>query len=79
MTYELWDMKSRNALGGFATEAEALAVVREMIEDHGRGAVESWLLGATNSRGRSKPIAQGRELAERALAAAPEERVAATA
>jgi hypothetical protein len=69
-SYEIWDTRSGNALGDFATEAQALAVVREMIEDHGRGAVERWLLGGTNRSGRSKPIARGNELADLALAAA---------
>ena len=74
MTFELWDTRSRNAIGGFDSEAAALAVVREAIEDHGRGAVSHWLLGSENADGRSKIIAQGDALADRAQAAEARER-----
>ena len=71
MTYELWNMQTGNAIGGFATEAEALALVREAIERNGRSYADMLFLGST-SRGRSRPIAQGQALAERALARAPD-------
>ena len=67
-SYELWDMRSRNIVGGFDTEEEALAAIRSAIERHGRAYVDDLFLGV-ESRGRSKPIAQGQALAERALAA----------
>ena len=69
MTYELWNMRTGNAIGDFATEAEALAFVRAAIERHGRSYADKLFLGREDSRGRSKPIAQGQALAGRALAA----------
>jgi hypothetical protein len=68
MTYELWDGDTGNAIGGFDTEADALALVREAIARHGRSYVETWFLGSEDARGRSKLIADGIVLAERALA-----------
>ena len=68
MTYELWNTRTGNAIGEFSTEAEALAAVREAVGRNGRGYADLLFLGAT-SRGRSKPVAQGQTLAERALAA----------
>ena len=79
MTYELWNLRSRSAIGGFGTEAEALAVVRAAVEDHGRGAVDHWLLGREDMSGRSTAIAQGQALAERALEAGSDQRSGASA
>jgi hypothetical protein len=76
MTYELWNVRTGNALGDFATEEEALAAVRRLVERHGRAYVDKLFLGREDSRGRSTPIAQGQALAERALAATAPERTA---
>ena len=70
MTYELWDTKTRNAVGGFDSEAEALAVVREAIRRHGREYANMLVLGCEDDDGESRSIAQGQELAARAEAAA---------
>jgi hypothetical protein len=70
MAYELWNMRTGNALGDFLSEAEALAAVRKLVERHGRSYAEKLLLGHEDAHGRSRPIAQGQELASRALAAA---------
>jgi hypothetical protein len=70
VAYELWNMRTGNAIGDFRTEAEALAAVRAAIERHGRSYVDKLFLGYESSSGRSKPIAQGQALAERAIAAA---------
>ena len=67
-TFELWNSESGSAIGEYATEAEALALVVEAIERNGRGYADMLFLGST-SRGRSKMLAQGQELVERALAA----------
>ena len=66
MIYTLWDSDSGNAIAGFATEAEALAVVRAEIEAGGSEAVSEWFLGKEDSRGRSKLVAEGARLAKRA-------------
>ena len=67
MTFELWDMRSRNAIGGFESKAAALAAVRKLIDDHGRDYVDDLFLGCEDGRGNSKPIAKGQELADLAL------------
>ena len=69
MSFELWDYSSGNALAGFATEKEALSVVRDEIAAAGPDAIHNWFLRKVNTRGRSKLIAEGPELAARSLAA----------
>jgi hypothetical protein len=69
MAFELWDMRSRNVIGGFDSEAEALAAVRQLIQDHGPSYVEDLFLGYEDDKGNSRPIAKGQRLAELALAA----------
>ncbi len=66
VTFELWDMNSRNLVGTFDTEEAALESVRDAIERHGRNYVNTLALGREDSRGRSKMIAAGTALAERA-------------
>jgi hypothetical protein len=78
-TFELWDLQTRNAVGGYSTEAEALAVVRRTIEADGLAFIDDLALLQVNSRGRSTTVALGAGLAERALAAARRDRVAAPA
>jgi len=77
--FELWDLQTRNAVGGYATEAEALAVGRRTIEADGLAFVDDLALLQVNSRGRSTTIALGAALAERALTATRRDRVAAPA
>ena len=67
--YELWQMRTRNIVGSFATKAEALAVVRQAAEAQGETFVETLFLGHEDSNGRSRPIAQGPDLLRLALAA----------
>ena len=67
MTFELWDMRSRNAIGGFDSKAAALAAVRKLIDDHGRSYVDDLFLGCEDDESNSTPIAKGQDLAELAL------------
>ena len=67
MTYELWDSDSGNAIAGFASEAEALAVVRAEIQAAGDEAVSEWFLRKVDRRGRSRVVAEGDDLARFAL------------
>ena len=66
--YEVWDMTSRNMLGSFGTEWEALALVRELADDPLRlgGLALVW-----DDEERGAEIASGRELVTRARAADP--------
>ncbi len=66
MAFELWDIESRNIVGDYATEAEALALVRDLVCREGPGAVETLLLAFEDETGRTTPVAAGIELAERA-------------
>jgi hypothetical protein len=71
VTYELWSKPSRSALGAFDTEAEALAAVREAVAQHGRAYAEGFAVIREDRRGRSKLVAEGAQLVDLALAAAP--------
>lgn len=68
MTYELWDLTSRNVTGFFGTEAEALAAVRAAAARHGRAYAEAFALVREDRRGRSTTVALGPTLVDRALA-----------
>lgn len=67
MTYEIWETDSGNVVGGYDTEADALAVVCDTIAVYGEGAVTSWLLLREDRRGASTSVAQGVDLAAYAL------------
>jgi hypothetical protein len=68
--YELWNTKAGNAVGEFKTEAEALALVREAIRQHGREYVDMLALGCEDENGDGHAIASGAALADLAEAAA---------
>jgi hypothetical protein len=69
--YELWNIKSGNAVGDSDTEAQALALVREAIRRHSRGYVDKLALGCEDENGDGRAIASGAALADLAEAAAP--------
>ncbi|MGH2533190.1 MAG: hypothetical protein ACRDJW_12900 [Thermomicrobiales bacterium] len=68
--FELMDLTTANVVGHFATEDEALAVVRDVVADEGRDAVEELALSRQAGGTRPTLIAAGNDLAERALAQA---------
>jgi hypothetical protein len=68
MHYELWHIPSGNLVNTFDRESAALAIVRRAFEQDGRVAGESFALGTEDRRGRSRQIAAGGDLLERALA-----------
>lgn len=65
--YELWDAESGNLTEEFATEAEALAAVRDAAAQHGRAYAEAYGLIFEDAGGRSRIIAQGAALVDRSL------------
>ncbi len=71
VNYGLWDLETGNLVGAYDTEDAALAVVRRSVEQWGRESVADLAL-ARESRGRTRALAEGDALAERALAAASE-------
>ena len=69
MNYELWSLSSRNIVADFETEAAALQAVAVIVQQQGRDAALDLLLGVEDDDGRSRPIAQGQDLVDRALVA----------
>ena len=67
MAYELWETRTSNMIADFPTEQLALDAVREAIEIHGRAYVEMWGLAYEDQWGRTKAIAHGDALVDRAL------------
>ncbi len=65
--YELWDYESRNLLADFPSKAEALAMVRDVVRQHGRAYVTAWALGRTDDAGLDEPLLEGLALADEAL------------
>jgi hypothetical protein len=63
MAAELWNDKTRNAIGEFATEVQALAFVRETINAYGRQAVATWAMDVAEDG----PMIRGEELVNRAM------------
>lgn len=64
MFYVLWDVEMGNIVGDFATEAEALSVVRELLDDNTPDYAEALTLGCTADDGTSRPVAEGQALAD---------------
>jgi hypothetical protein len=69
MTFALWDLETGNLVGVYASEPEALAVVRAAIREHGPEYVIPLALVREPKRGRSRVLVEGAALGERALAA----------
>jgi hypothetical protein len=66
MYYELWDFASANMIGDYATEEEALAVIRGAVAEHGPAVVMALALGESDEHGNGRMIASGPDLIERA-------------
>lgn len=69
--YELWDHRSGNLLGSYGTEAEALALVRDVIARSGRVEGLSLAWGDDEDDELGGEIAEGVELLSRALGVGP--------
>ena len=65
--YELWDYESGNLLADFTSRADALTVVRDAVQQHGRDYVATWGLGRTDDAGLDEPLLEGHTLADEAL------------
>ena len=70
-TFDLWDIESGNMIGTWEDEAEALAFVRNLLVANGLAYANSLDLGWMNPDGRSRSIATGAALVDRAHAAEP--------
>jgi hypothetical protein len=69
-TFEVWDLVSRNIVGEFDTEREALALVRALTTQRGQRATEGFALVREDEQGDSVTIATGEGLTDMALGAA---------
>jgi hypothetical protein len=63
-SYELWQKRTRNLIGTFATKAEALATVRQGAETQGAEFLSTIFLGHEDDKGHSRVIAEGSKLLE---------------
>ncbi len=53
MFYDLWDIETNNAVGRFDSEAEALDVVRTLLDAFGDAYADELQLGGEDGFGRS--------------------------
>jgi hypothetical protein len=70
MIYDLWDISSGNIIDTYETEAQALAMVRDLIEANGDDFADVLSLGYEADDGSVGIVAEGRDLEVRARAAA---------
>ena len=82
MHYQLWDTKSANVMAILQTEAEGLEIVRRLLA-HGWDPAQLSLgldfdEGEEGNDDSLPPVMYGAALAERALAAAPDDAVRST-
>ena len=69
--YDLLERDTGNLVGRFASEDEALAFVRGLIEANGEDVVDTIILGGRDDRGHILPTESGAALARRAMASTP--------
>jgi hypothetical protein len=67
MIYDLWDLQTANIIDTFASEAEALAAVRELLAVSAPDYTEVLSLGYAEDDGRHGAIAEGPALAARPI------------
>lgn len=71
MIYTLMDTETGNLMSTYDTEREVLALVQGAIVAYGTEYADILALGREDSDGRTILIAEGQELAERALLPSP--------
>jgi hypothetical protein len=71
MIFEIWERETANLVGSYETEAEALRLVRDLIDEYGPDSASSLLLGCEADNGQSTVVAEGQDLVSRALLSAP--------
>ena len=68
MTYTLMDLDTGNLIGTYATEEEALTLMQGAIAAFGVEYADTLALGREDGAGHTNVIAEGQELAKRAMA-----------
>jgi hypothetical protein len=69
MIYVIVDTETAHQVGAYATEAEALADVRDAVQQFGRPYAAAWGLAEQEVNGAVRAIAEGDALIDRALTA----------
>ena len=69
MVYFILHLDSGNYVSTYATEAEALADVREMVERFGQEEVQAWALAYWDDADELHSVAEGTALVEHAFSA----------
>jgi hypothetical protein len=64
MHHVLWDVETGNLVGDFATEAEALSAVRDLLDANEPDYANALSLGITQNDGATRMIAEGGRLAD---------------
>jgi hypothetical protein len=67
MVYEIWDTESGNRVAEYATEGEALAMVRMALASVPRDELLPWALARCDADGELEPVAEGEALIDLAL------------
>ena len=67
ISFELWDLVSRNVVGEFSTELQALALLRALAEERGWAEANSFALVREDEHGDSVTLAAGSVLVDLAL------------
>lgn len=67
MIYALWHIDSNNLVGDYRSQEEALRVVRNALELHGRDAIVRLALTVEDQTGDVSPLAHGQALVDLAL------------
>jgi hypothetical protein len=70
MSFEIWEMQTGNLVASFAREEDALALVRDAMNDHGESYIATLALVREDDDGQSVTVATGYALVERARIAA---------
>ncbi len=65
--YQLWDTQTGNLMDTFATQAEALTFIREIVTAEDPSVINGWALGWGDEQGNGAAIADGWRLADLAL------------
>ena len=62
VTFELWEMETRNLVGTYPSFEEAVETVHEAVDTLGEAALDSLRLEQADSQGHTMLIAEGRKL-----------------
>jgi hypothetical protein len=62
MNFGIWDTRSGNVVGSWGTQAEALRLVRDLLDSHGPTGIRELVLAREDDTGETVTLAEGIEL-----------------